>query len=898
MSPHRIVSFVGRAAELARLDAELAEVRAGTPRILLVDGQPGIGKTALVRRFLSRNPGLTVLWASGEQNESALSYGIFDQLHEADTVPADPLQAGAALLETMGDLQDRGELVLVLDDAHWADTASLHAITFALRRLRVDRIMAIVIVRDPADQRLPEGLRRLLAAESTARVSLAGLAAEDIQGLSETPLPLRAASRLRDHTSGNPLHARALLEQVPGELLADLGSPLPAPRSYAMLVLSRLAGCDVRTQHLVEAMAVLGASAPLWQAARLAALNHPVAALDEAVAAHLLEERSIGNGVVVAFPHPLIQAAVYQDLGPALRMALHGRAAGIVGDELARLNHRLHSTGHPDDTLVAEFAAFARREASAGLWSSAAVHLTRAARLALEDDERARLTADAIEALLLDGRVGEAVTLTTEMPETCPVAVSGYARGAVAYVTGRLEDAFELLTDAWRHCAPDEEPVLAARIAENLAALCSMRSRGAQGAWWAEQALRLAPDRPGMGMARYFRLAGLGISGSIDKALDLIPSLPNPEIASPFELDAICGRGVLRTWADDLQGALRDLSGVVAASVGRSAPFRLLAASMLGYAEYRAGHWDDAVVHAEISTSIADDAGQAWLAAIAHGLAACVPAARGEWDHATAHIRAACWVRPDSAVALTTACSAEAHLAAAQGSHDQVITALKPLADLGHQDGSHEPGVIAWQDLLADALIAVGADEEAEAVLVPCERLARERGRHSVLAACARVRGNLLAFREQHSAADAAFQEGLTHCAQISMPFETARLRLAYGGFLRRWGKRALAAEQLEAARDALERLAARPYLERCERELAACGLRASAGHRRRGTLTPQEQAVARLAATGISNRQIARELMLSTKTVEYHLSHLYAKLGVTSRAALIATFGNVRDPG
>ncbi|WP_248963581.1 HNH endonuclease [Sphaerisporangium perillae] len=162
-----------------------------------------------------------------------------------------------------------------------------------------------------------------------------------------------------------------------------------------MLVLSRLAGCDAPTQRLVEAMSVLGVSAPLWRAARLAGLADPVAALDQAVAAHLLVERSTDHGIVVAFPHPLVQAAVYQDLGPARRTSLHGGAAELADDELARLNHRLHSTGHPDDTLVAELAAFARREAGAGLWSSAAVHLTRAARLATAEDEQVRLTADA-----------------------------------------------------------------------------------------------------------------------------------------------------------------------------------------------------------------------------------------------------------------------------------------------------------------------------------------------------------------------------------------------------------------------------------------------------------------------------------------------------------------------
>jgi DNA-binding NarL/FixJ family response regulator len=162
-----------------------------------------------------------------------------------------------------------------------------------------------------------------------------------------------------------------------------------------------------------------------------------------------------------------------------------------------------------------------------------------------------------------------------------------------------------------------------------------------------------------------------------------------------------------------------------------------------------------------------------------------------------------------------------------------------------------------------------------------------------VLANVGRARGNLCFARRDGAAAEAAFRTGLDHAAQVSVPFDRARLELAYGEFLRRAGKRAAAAQHLQAAQAALRRLGARLYLDRCGSELAACGRTPSSTPQPRASgLTPQEHTVARLASQGLTNGQIARRLVLSVKTIEYHLSHAYAKLNVTSRVALAAALG------
>ena len=284
-------AFCGRTRELAALQQDFADVCAGSPRLVLLEGPGGIGKTALVRRFLDSVHGTCVLHASGEENESALPCGVLAQLVGQSPLPVPetlaglvrvpqslhanlpPLAAGFGLLDLLSEVQGKGPVVLVVDDAHWADPESLNALTFALRRLRHDRVLAIVALRDLQVPELPEGLRRLLTDAPTRRLALPGLSPGELAALSvrlgSARLPHSASRRLHSHTHGNPLHARALLGQVPPEVLLDVATPLPAPRSYAMLVLANLADCGAATQRLVQAVSVLGLSCRLRTAARL-----------------------------------------------------------------------------------------------------------------------------------------------------------------------------------------------------------------------------------------------------------------------------------------------------------------------------------------------------------------------------------------------------------------------------------------------------------------------------------------------------------------------------------------------------------------------------------------------------------------------------------------------------
>ena len=328
------VSFVGRTAELGVLRAALADAGAGRPRVVSIEGPSGIGKTALLDALLADvadDPAVVVLRASGDQDERLIAYGLLGQLAHSSDVPAarslfdtepvadgdrlvDPIRMGARWLEFLDSLAG-AVVVLAVDDAHWADRPSLQAVVFALRRLVADRVLAVFTVRTDDAVALPDSLTRLTAGHLGVTVRLDGLDEDDLRELAGTVgvdrLTVAAARRLRLGTNGNPLHARALLEEFP---VADWpvnrqdDSLLPPPRSFRHLVGQRYDACRPATRALLDAVAVLGLHAPVWAAAGLAGTDDPVPAVDEATAHdllrirqdHVLEEMVRGLGARVS----------------------------------------------------------------------------------------------------------------------------------------------------------------------------------------------------------------------------------------------------------------------------------------------------------------------------------------------------------------------------------------------------------------------------------------------------------------------------------------------------------------------------------------------------------------------------------------------------------------------
>ncbi|WTE74620.1 AAA family ATPase [Streptomyces sp. NBC_01615] len=910
------VQFFGRVDELARMRERWERVTRSEPQIVLVDGPAGIGKTSLVRSFLAGvGPGCCVMQASGEESEMHLPYGVVAQLllhaalpsgsplrelggsgHPGTALP-DPVLVGAALIDTLGGLQEHNPVIMVLDDAHWADSPSLHALSFVLRRLSVDRVLTVLATRDAAHPRMPPGIRRILDDDTTLRLTLEGLGMRELSALNAalgpSPLPRAALARLRRHTHGNPLHTKALLQQFPVDVLAAGTHLLPTPRGYERLITERLDDCAPDTRQLVGAVSVMGMSSPLHMAAQVGAVQEPLEALTEAIDRELLEEGPVGAMPRAVFPHPLLRAAAYRSLEPAERSRMHIRAAALADNRGTALQHRVHASIGPDADLAHELDAFAARQADEGAWSAAASASIAAARLSASQADRAGRMLRTVEWLLLAGEVSQATELAADVREMAPTAEQHYVLGHLALTAGRLDEARRELIACWDSvdAATGTETIRCA--AEQLAWLSLIQGDASSIVDWARRGLDLPPGKRSSFLQDSLAI-GLALSGDHEQAMACLAHLPDsgPRKA-PGQLDGLLARGMLRLWNGQLGAARRDLRDAFASHRRGGLPYAaLVSLGFLTDCEYRAGLWDEAIAHGTQAVSLAEDTDQVSILAVVHACAAFPLAGRGDFQAAEAHAAAALEharvLRDINDTAFASGALALVH--AARADHDGVISALSPLLaqEIVYRSGLDGASIVPWRPLLVEALARTGRLDEAEEVLVPYEHQAAERNRWLDRAAAARCRGILESSRGDVRAAEQAFRVGLAHCEQGEPCWEEALLRLAHGTFLRRVNKRASAAPELKAARRAFHQLQAAPYLERCETELAACGrayVQPQAA--RHPMLTPQELAVATFAARGRTNRQIASELVLSIKTIEYHLRNVYTKLGITSRRGL-----------
>ena len=478
-----MVAFVGRQLELAVLRARLNDALAGQPQIVQIQGPAGIGKTALLEEFLTEiavdqtRPAPVVIRASGEETEELLAYGVVEQFARSIVRPTpelldDPVTIGARLLEFL-DQFEGSPVVLAVDDAHWADRLSLQALIFALRRLAADQVMTVIAVREDSVPDMPDSLRRLVSGQRGTVLRLRGLDEQDLRDLAVAMgidgIGASAARRLRYGTQGNPLHARALLEEFPTAAQwrsAPWGADdqlLPSPLSFRRLVQERYASSAPATRLLVDAAAVLGPHCPLPLAVTLTDVTDPIVALDEAARLGLLQVSEAQSPWTLSFPHPLVRAAVYEALGPARRHALHSAAASLTDDESAALRHRVAAAVQPDEVLAADLTRFAGREASRQSWQSAAAHLVSASRLSPDPGEAQRRVLQAVVWMMLRGDAATAASYADVVASYASGPLRDAVVGSLAMAAENPAKAEQLLTRAWQASAPaptqDSKPV-------------------------------------------------------------------------------------------------------------------------------------------------------------------------------------------------------------------------------------------------------------------------------------------------------------------------------------------------------------------------------------------------------------------------------------------------------
>jgi ATP/maltotriose-dependent transcriptional regulator MalT len=411
---------------------------------------------------------------------------------------------------------------------------------------------------------------------------------------------------------------------------------------------------------------------------------------------------------------------------------------------------------------------------------------------------------------------------------------------------------------------------------------------------WAERALAATgPGSAFRAMARTAQAYGFAADGRSRDGLASLDFLPVSGNEVPMaETDDLIMRGMLEVYIDDLPGAIADL-GIAAARMraGLPATYPVPCLVHLSDAHFRRGDWDAAVTHAQLATSLAQDADRPLDLARSHAREAQILAFRGEWAAAESHVSAAraAAERLPLVLAVAAAVVAGVSLASARGDLPGVLVATEPVRVRRLLAVGGCPGIYNWRAMEADALIGLGRLGDAEAALNEFEASIPGAGLASAAMALSRCRGNLAIANGDPATAEAAFARAHSIEADVSMPFEHALLNFDDGRRLRSVGDRPAAIAQLERAHHLFSDLGADPFIQACTAELLALEVSVSADAPAGLGLSRAELAVARLVATGLTNKEVAGQLYVSVKTVEYHLRNCFMKLDIASRRELTA---------
>ncbi len=907
--------LLGRAHERQQIERALAGARSGTSATLALVGEPGIGKTALLSYAAEHATGMQLLRARGIESEAQIPLGsllelIRPALMMLDKIPApqaaalegalalrpraghDRFAIGAATLSVLAAYADLAPVAVLVDDAHWLDGSSAQALLFAIRRLVADPIAVFVAVR--------EGEPSLLDGADLLALRIGGLTSDEAAMLVPGLAP-EAARRLHGATAGNPL---ALLELAP-----DASDMAFAPDGAPVLVSARISRAFLRRADLLDQATrqalVLSATSDAGDLPTLeraaGRLGIDLSALAAAESAGLV---ALHPGQV-EFRHPLARSAIYADASASQRREAHRALAAALPDRDIdrRAWHLAAAAAGTDETASAalEQAGARSRDRSANATATAAFE--RAGRLTADGERRARLLREAAGAGWLAGFTDRAVALLEEARDATSDPVTlveiDQLAGHIATRCGPVMRGHAILTAAAGRADPERavamlaEAALACFLAGNPVEMLSVAGRS-QSVLPADPSPR-ARFLAGMtaGMARI--IGGDAAAGAeavheavtlAERSADLrgdLQLIPWLTLGPLFLRQTGAGRPLL-------EHALR--TARAHAAVG-ALPFVL---NLIARDQAATDRWAVAGATYQEAIDLARESGQ--QTELAFGLAgfAWLQARRGREQECRA-----CAAEALSRCRELGTRLYEIWATAALGELELGLgDAAKAAGHFEHQQQLLRECAITDADLwpaaeLTDAYIRLGLDDQAQQEAAEYLAAASAKNQPWPLARALRCQG-LLAPETGFSG---YFEQALRLHEQTPDVFEAARTRLAYGERLRRARNRIHAREQLRAAADAFERLDARPWADRARAELAATG----ETRRRRDPstideLTPQELQIALLLTAGKTTRETAAALFLSPKTVEYHLRHVYQKLGIHSREQLAQTLATQTPPG
>ena len=900
--------LVDRAVEAEAVKRLLAAARDGLSGTLVLRGEPGIGKTALLDYAVENADGMQVAQVTGLESEMDLGFAGLHQLlipflggleqlpvpqREAlgsafgMTVgsPPDRFLVGLAALTLITDLAAERPVLCVIDDAQWLDRVSIEVLSFVARRLFADRVAMLFAVR-AGEQRTVvfDGLAELVVGALPEKAAGALLAASVGR-----PVDRRVGERIVAETAGNPL---ALVEFA-GELTADELSgtvPLAAPLRFGgrveQLYRSRVRALpdEARLLLLVAAADQGGELAKVWRAAGQLGIDLEVAELPAV-------ERLVAWTPTVQFRHPLMRSAAYYAAPAAARRRAHEALAAASDPERdpdRRAWHLAEAADGPDEQVAAELERSADRARSRGGWTSGAVFLERAADLTPDPADRARRLLAAAEDRLGAGEAPTArALLDRAVPHLADPAALAQARrleGLTLLAAGQGSDAVSVLVDAAQMLQANDLRLVRDTLLDAYAAAQWSGRSGGQVAQ-VMQAVRVAPEVPDA-QARVVDLLLDGFAAVAGRRYEAGAALLRRAIAPLTAAQAMPDEVLPHFMA--LAGAasvLYDDSARhqlerrwVAELRDRGAVAALLAAlAVQGAVQVEEGRFADAEATLAEGRALSDATGYRAYVDAFSWVELYALASRGREADA----------RPLAARQLSQI--------AEQGSRSGLVGVNISLTVLELGLGNYADALRHALDVLrydvpggrveaVEAGTRCGDREAASAVLEAFTPWALASGTHLALGLLARSRA-LLAGDDD---TEAEYLLAVEHLRQCRLVPELARAHLVYGEWLRRQRRRRDAREQLRTAWQMFDAMGMAAFSERARAELRATGeLARKRTVEARERLTPQEAQIARLAAEGATNAEIAARLFISASTVDYHLRKVFRKLGITRRVKL-----------
>jgi DNA-binding CsgD family transcriptional regulator len=876
---------------------------------LVVRGEPGVGKSALLEYVAGRASGCRVARAAGVQSEMELAFSGLGQLCApmldrigrlpepqrdalrtalglAGGAAPDRFLVGLAVLGLLSDVADEKPLLCLVDDAQWLDQASAQVLAFVARRLVAESVALIFAVREPSDEQNFAGLPQL---------AVGGLGEEDSRALLATairwPLDERVRDRIVAETHGNPL---ALLELprglTPAQLAGGFGLPSIAalPSRIEESFARRLAPLPAATRRLL----VLVAAEPLGDSALLLRAAGPLGIkAEDGDAAE--SEGLVELCVQVSFRHPLVRSAIYRSASPEQRREAHHALAVATDPQLdpdRRAWHFAQAAAGPDDEVASELERCADRAQARGGLAAAAAFLERSAALTLDERRRAGRALAAARVMVQSGAFDAALRLlaTAEAGPLDELQRAGaeVLHGQLAFSSRRGSDAPLLLLKAAQRFERFDVRLARETYLEAVwAAMFVGRLASSAGLLEAAQAARAAPASP-----QPPRAADLLLDGWAKVLTQGYPAgTPTLKLGvSMFQSESLSTEEELRwlqlgcraavdLWDDEAWEALAIRHVTLARDAGMLSELPIALNTRVGV-HLNAGELAAAASVVDEVQMIIEATGSQIVPYGAVGLAAWQgreASAAELFDGTMKEV-----LRRGEGVGLTAIAWARAQLYNSLGRYVEALAAAEQAAE--HRE---ELLFATWGLVeLIEAAARSGKRQRAADALERLSESTRACGTDWALGIEARSQALL----SDGEVADRLYREAIDRLGRTRVRSALARAHLLYGEWLRRETRRTDAREQLRIALQMFTAMGAESFAERTRRELLATGETARKRSIDRGSgLTVQETQVAELAREGLSNLEIGARLFISPRTVEYHLGHVFAKLGITSRMQL-----------